>query len=164
VPGLVYLDYIEFLILELQKSALVAVHDLGVWPLLSPGIKLKPEDRNPKNLNPFSPKTKPEHVLWVAIAKIRTNFGFNRVVDHRYPNYPIRPKVHVPIVSFPLGHRLCRVRVCEGNKVTVLAETINHREDDELPTYAWKRLDEIKPNVRPDRCAHGQRQEQAGQV
>jgi hypothetical protein len=45
-----------------------------------------------------------------------------------------------------------------------LAEAIHCREDDGLPAYVWKRLDEIKPNVYPDRCAHGQRQEQAGQV
>jgi hypothetical protein len=103
VPGLVYLDYIEFLILELQKSALVAVLDLGVWPLVSPGIKLKPEDRNPKNLNPFSPKTKPEHVLWVAIAKIRTNFGSNRVVDHGTRTTRLGPKFMYQLFLFHLA-------------------------------------------------------------
>jgi hypothetical protein len=52
--------------------------------------------------------------------------------------------------------------VCEGDEVAVLAETIHHRQDDGLPSYAWQRLDEIKPNVGPDRRGHGK--EQAGRV
>jgi hypothetical protein len=63
-----------------------------------------------------------------------------------------------------LHHRLRRVRVCEGDEVAVLAEMIHHHQDDRLPSYAWQCLNEIKPNVRPDRCGHGQRQEQAGRV
>jgi hypothetical protein len=63
-----------------------------------------------------------------------------------------------------LRHRLGRIWVSERNEVAVFAELVHHDEDDGLPIYAWQRLDEVEPHIRPHCGWYRKGQEQLGQV
>ena len=63
-----------------------------------------------------------------------------------------------------LGHRFCRIRVSKRDEVAILAEAVDHRENDRFAANFGQCLDEIQAYVGPHRRGHRQWTEEASRV